>query len=141
MLIRSGAGGVRRWGTRQRVSSTTAPWYFSRCRDMENWMAAVAGDLEALRGLANRAVSMTASMSDRRESVAEFLPLAACVAEIARDERPALLSLIEEEYLLLADGVQEIRDESSQVEREYSHELLLLLERLAVLRRIEASKA
>jgi hypothetical protein len=123
------------------VSSTTAPWYFSRCRDMENWMRAVLGDLEALRGLADRVVSMTASMSDRRENVAEFLSLAACVAEIARDERPALLSLTEEEYLLLADGVQEIRDESSQVEREYSHELLLLLERLAVLRRIEASKA
>ena len=123
------------------VSSTTAPWYFSRCRDIENWMSAVLGDLEALRGLADQAVSMTVSLSDRRESVAEFLSLAACVVELARDGRPALLSLTEEEYLLLADSVQEIRDESGQVERDYSHELLLQLERLAVLRRIEASKA
>lgn len=106
----------------QLVSSTTAPWYFSRGRDMEDSVNAAMGDIEALRRLIDRAVSSTETLSDERESVAEYLSLASCVAKAAED------------------GVQEIRDESKVVDDDYPRRLLLILERLVVLRRIEAAR-
>ncbi len=124
----------------QLVSSTTAPWYFSRGRDMEDSVNAAMGDIEALRRLIDRAVSSTETLSDERESVAEYLSLASCVAKAAEDGGRSLLAPSEEELLLLADGVQEIRDESKVVDDDYPRRLLLILERLVVLRRIEAAR-
>lgn len=106
----------------QLVSSTTAPWYFSHGRDMEDSVNAAMGDIEALRRLIDRAVSSTETLSDERESVAEYLSLASCVAKAAED------------------GVQEIRDESKVVDDDYPRRLLLILDRLVVLRRIEAAR-